>query len=194
MKDYIKIHKMLAIQNVQLFAREKLVAYGKLGEVVGTQIFDILEREKTGAAGRKRLVPSSTESSVSLETSVWDAACELFYLWFESDVNDRWFRLAAGGEEFGDETEETLLASKFVSAFLMDEGVLFREMRRLEIGRVKLDVRDVIRLADRFAVPYRMMVKRLFEVRGCSLKEYEKLIGYKEEQVEMWRRRLEGRK
>ena len=48
MKGYIKIHKMLETQNVHAFAREKLAAYGMMGEVIGTRIFDIVEKERSG--------------------------------------------------------------------------------------------------------------------------------------------------
>ncbi len=181
MKGYIKIHKMLETQNVHAFAREKLAAYGMMGEVIGTRIFDIVEKERSGET------VVGLNQSLPLEKRVMAAAYGLFYLWAERAGHEALLETA---EDSMENREGRTVAAKFASAFLIDESVLFQEMKRLGIGKSRLDVKEVIRLADAFVVPYRVMVRRLYEVRGCSLREYEKLMKYKDEQVETLRRRV----
>lgn len=181
MDNLLMIRKMLKVQNAQAIAREKLAVCGKLDEMIGTQIFDILEKESKG-----RIVVGMNASR-PLEMQVWAAAHELFYLWFEDGG------IAASEEdtdELGTGGEKEVLVNKFAAGFLVEEGLVFRVMRELGIGRFRLDVKDVIRLSEVFVVPYRVMVKRLYEVRACSLKEYERLMAYTDERVEIWRSRL----
>ena len=83
------------VQNIQALAREKLVAYCKLNDVIGTQIFSILEKESKvlyypleeqqvwGFSERikgKAFVCINT--SLPYDKQVFAAAHELYHLWF----------------------------------------------------------------------------------------------------------------
>jgi len=59
-----------------------------------------------------------------------------------------------------------------------------------EIGMHNVIVKEIVRLANHFVVPYHTMVKRLLEIGVSSQEQYEELYSCTDDQVEIWRNRL----
>ena len=63
-------------------------------------------------------------------------------------------------------------------------------MRTYHVDKNKIDVRDIFILSNLFVVPYKTMVKRLYEIKLLSRKRYNELMELSNEKVEIWRKRL----
>ena len=77
------------------------------------------------------------------------------------------------------------------SEVLLPEPELSEGLRGVYgIDKNALSIKDIVKLANLFVVPYRTMVKRLHEIGVCSKREYEKFKEYTDEQAKIWRNRL----
>lgn len=188
------------IDRIRGQAREKLIAYCKLNDVIGTQIFNILENESRvlyypledqkvwgfcETIKGKSFVCINT--SLAYEKQVFAAAHELYHLWYGSSGE---IILSEDTQEPDADLDVELFANRFAAEFLIDEALLLQEMRTYEIDRTDIDIKDVVRLANLFVVPYRTMVKRLHETGIFKEKEFNKFIIYSEEQADIWKNRL----
>jgi len=192
--------KKADIDNVKAQARDKLVAYCKLNDVIGGQIFSILEKEN-----RVLYYPLEDEqvwgfcekiqnkSFVCINTSlpydkqVFAAAHELYHLWY-GDKGE--VMLSEDMEEHSCSKETELLANRFAAEFLVNEELLRQEMRVYGIDKDNLDIKDIVRLANHFVVPYHTMVRRLNEIDILTDRKYQEYAAYTEKQTEIWRNRL----
>ena len=188
------------IQRVKALARDKLVEYHKLNDVIGAQIFSILEKESKvlyypledqrvwgffEAIRGKLFICINT--SLQYDKQVFVAAHELYHLWF-GKPGEVLISKDALEPDADDETE--LMANRFAAEFLVNDELLFQEMRMFGFDKGNLCVKDVVRLAAHFVVPYHSMVKRLYEAGVCSLDLFEALEICSSEQAEIWRNRL----
>lgn len=188
------------IDHIKGLAREKLVEYRKLNDVIGGQIFSILEKENKvlyypledeqvwGFCERirgKSFVCINT--SLPYDKQVFAAAHELYHLWYGT----------SGEVMLSEDMEEThcsegieLLANRFAAEFLVDEDLLLQEMRTYEIDKDNLEIKDIVRLSNLFVVPYHTMVKRLNEIGVLNNRKYQEFKICEEKQAEIWRNRL----
>lgn len=188
------------VQNIQALAREKLVAYCKLNDVIGTQIFSILEKESKvlyypleeqqvwGFSERikgKAFVCINT--SLPYDKQVFAAAHELYHLWFGTSGE---IMISEDSQEPDADKETERYANRFAAEFLVNEELLLQEIKVYGIDKNALSIKDIVKLANLFVVPYRTMVKRLHEIEVCSKREYEKFKEYTDEQAKIWRNRL----
>ena len=183
------------VDKIRALVREKLVEFCKLNDVIGAQIFKILEKEShvlyypledqtvwgfSEKVHGKAFVCINT--SLEYEKQVFAAAHELFHLWYGS-----------AGEVLLPEAEyeeEELRANRFAAEFLINEELLLQEMRIYNIDKENPEVKDIIRLAHLFVVPYQMLVKRLFEIGLCKESEKNKWTDITENQIAIWKKRL----
>lgn len=185
---------------VKAHAREKLVEYCKLNDVIGGQIFNILEKENKvlyyplgddQVWGFCESIQGKTfvciNTSLPYDKQVFAAAHELYHLWYGTSGE---LMLSEDMEEHSCGKEIELLANRFAAEFLVNEELLLQEMRVYEMDKHHLVIKDIVRLANLFVVPYHTMVKRLFEIKMLSNKEYEKFKSCTEKEVEVWRNRL----
>lgn len=188
------------VAKIKAMAREKLIAYGKLNVVIGSQIFHILENESKvlyypledskvwGFSERikgKAFVCINT--SLDFEKQVFVAAHELFHLWYGT-LGD--ILLSKNSKDPDTEQEVELWANRFAAEFLVDEELLLQEMRTYGIDKQNIDVKDVMKLANIFTVPYRTMLRRLREVGLHSYSTYNRMLVYAEKVAEIMKRRL----
>lgn len=188
------------IENIKALARERLVAYCKLNDVIGGQIFSILEKENKvlyypledeqvwgfcEKIKEKSFVCINT--SLPYDKQVFAAAHELYHLWY-GDSGE--VMLSEDMEEYSCNKEIELLANRFAAEFLVNEELLLQEMRIYEIDKEHLEIKDIVRLANLFVVPYHTMVKRLYEIDVLNNREYQKFIECTEKQAEIWQSRL----
>ena len=188
------------IQKAKAMARDKLVEYHKLNDVIGAQIFSILEKE-----GRVLYYPLDDQqiwgfsetingkafvcinTSLRYDKQVFAAAHELYHLWF-GDSGE----IMISKDEIEPDAEEQveLLANRFAAEFLVNEQLLRQEMGLYGIGIHNISVKEIVRLANHFVVPYHTMVRRLHEIGVSSQEQYEELYSCTDDQAEIWRNRL----
>ena len=191
----IKMLSKKEIDKIKAQAREKLVAYCKLNDVIGSQVFTILEKEShvlyypledqtvwgfSEKVHGKSFVCINT--SIDFEQQVFAAAHELYHLWYGN-----------AGEVLLPEAEyeeEELLANRFAGEFLINEELLLQEMRTYGIAKEIVSIKDIVQLSYLFMVPYCTMVKRLCEIgllKGVAETEFMNISA---EQIAIWKKRL----
>ena len=188
------------VQKAKALAWDKLEEYHKQKDVIGAQIFSIIENESyvlyyplndqqvwgfSETIHGKSFVCINT--SLRFDKQVFAAAHELYHLLFG---NSGEIMISKDEMEPYAEEQVELLANRFAAEFLVSEKLLRQEMCLFGISVNNVSVKDVVRLANHFVVPYHTMVKRLHEIGICSLEQYEKLYSYTDDQVEIWKNRL----
>ncbi|MFA5528267.1 MAG: ImmA/IrrE family metallo-endopeptidase [Peptostreptococcales bacterium] len=191
------------IDEIKAKARKKLNEYSKLNDVIGGQIFNILELENKvlyypiqddEVWGFSEKIEGKSfvwiNTAIEYDKQVFAAADELYHLWFE---NNGEVILKADVEEKNNSntiSDSELKANRFAAEFLINEELLLQEMRTYSVDRSKIDIKDIIKLSNLFTVPYKTMVKRLYEIKLMNQKRYSELIALSNEEVKVWRNRL----
>lgn len=188
------------ILNIQALSREKLIVYCKPMEVIGTQIFSILEKESRvlyypledrQVWGFSEIIKGKLfvciNTSLPYDKQVFAAAHELYHLWYGTSGE---IMFSENTEELNADKEAELFANRFAAEFLVNEELLLQEMRVFGIDKGSLGMKEVVRLANLFVVPYRTMVKRLYEISVISKKKCEEFLSYTDEQAAIWYHRL----
>lgn len=184
-------------------ARKKLIEYSKLNDVIGGQIFDILELnnkvlyypvEDEEVWGFSEKIKGKSfvwiNTAIEYDKQVFAAAHELYHLWFE---NEGEVILKSNMEEINGTvtlSENELKANRFAAEFLIDKELLLQEIRTYRIDKDKVDIKDILKLSNLFVVPYKTMVKRLYETDLINTKKYSELMTLSNEEVKIWRNRL----
>ena len=192
-----------AIDEIRAKARKKLNEYSKLNDVIGGQIFNILELENKvlyypiedeEVWGFSEKIKGKSfvwiNTAIAYDKQVFAAAHELYHLWFE---NDGEVILKKDIEEMNNcvsISESELKANRFAAEFLINEELLLQEIRTYSMDKNKIDIKDIIKLSNLFIVPYKTMVKRLYEIKLISHKRYTQLMELSNKEVEVWRNRL----
>lgn len=188
------------LETIRAQVREKLILYCKFNEVIGTQIFNILEKESKvlyypledqNVWGFSEIIKDKEfvciNTSLSYEKQVFAAAHELYHLWYGSSGE---VMLSENMQELDADKDVELFANRFAAEFLIDEQLLLQEMKVYEIDKDNMEIKDVVRLANIFVVPYRTMVRRLHEIGVFKGKKYNQFIGICDEQIDIWKKRL----
>lgn len=190
-------------EEIKAFARQKLIEYSKLNDVIGGQIFSILELqnkvlyypiEDEEVWGFSEKIKGRSfvwiNTYIAYDKQVFAAAHELYHLWFEDNGE---VILKKDIEEINnneDVSEIELKANRFAAEFLINEELLLQEMRTYGIDKSKINIKDILKLSNLFLVPYKTMVKRLYEVKLINKSIYAEFMEQSSEQIEIWRNRL----
>lgn len=188
------------IQVIRGLAREKLIEYCKLNDVIGTSVFNILEKdskvlyyplEDLQVWGFSETIKGKSfvciNTSLPYNKQVFAAAHELYHVWFGTSGE---VMLSENTQEPNSDEEIELLANRFAAEFLVNEELLRQEMRVFDIDKENLNVKEIVRLANLFVVPYKTMVKRLYETDILSKKKFNDFLTVTDEQVNIWENRL----
>lgn len=191
------------IEEVKRQAQEKLGICRKTNDIIGTQIFSILglyarviyyplgtdapwgftriSGSRDDAGLEKPFVAINT--SISVSSQVFAAAHELYHIWYEQNPD-----ILPGDllNEEGKKISEKK-ANRFAAEFLVDDMMLRQEIQTYRIKR--FDIKSVLQLAELFTVPYRAMVKRLFETGLIGDNDKIKLLAESDESVDRYRKR-----
>lgn len=193
----------LEIEEVKTQAKEKLGVCRKTNDIIGSQIFSILglyarviyyPLGESAPWGFTRISGSKNDSGlkkpfVTINTSIPDdcqvfaAAHELYHIWYERKPDVLPPDLLDGAAKEINERK----ANRFAAEFLMDEPVLRQEMDLYKIK--KITVKSAIYLSALFTVPYRAMVKRLYEIGQINEAEMKDLLAETEESIMKYRKR-----
>lgn len=192
------------IDDIRSKARSKLIEYCKLNDVIGAQIFSILEinnkvlyypLEDDDVWGFSEKIKGISfvciNTSIAYDKQVFAATHELYHLWFNNNAE---LILSKDLEEKENSQDKISInerkANRFAAEFLVAEELLLQEIKTYSIDKYKIEVKDVIKLSNLFVVPYKMMVKRLLEIKVIKNDAYLKLISLTDTQTEIWRNRL----
>ncbi len=188
---------------IKEFAREKLGSCRKSNDIIGTQIFSILSLHarviyyplgKEAPWGFTRISGSQNDvlldkpfvainSSIPVDCQVFAAAHELYHVWYEQKPD------VLPSDLLNEQNQEVSekRANRFAAEFLVDEQLLRQEIDIYKIKRYT--IKSILQLASIFSVPYRTMVKRLFEVSLISSSEADSLLSETEDAIEKYKRR-----
>ena len=178
------------VNKVKTCARAKLGEYRKINDIMGYQIFSILQicarviyypLGKDAPWGFTRLTGSQNNvqhekpfvainTSIPSDCQVFAAAHELYHIWY--------------GKNSGNDEK---LASRFAAEFLVDEVLLRQELDLRSTGEIT--IKSILQLCEIFAVPYRTMVRRLNETGMISEQKMAELLAISEKDIECFRRR-----
>lgn len=101
-------------------------------------------------------------TALPLEKQIFAAAHELYHLLYEPRKNEGEILNDLEAPFNGNENE--MKANCFAACFLVPENMLFSEIKFRQIEKKdNLELIDIIKLMDTFAVPYKTMVLRLHE-------------------------------
>ena len=193
------------IADVQRQARAKLGECRKTQAIIGTQIFSILglyarviyyPLGKVGPWGitymwgmdrgvttEKPFVAINT--SIPVDAQVFAAAHELYHIWYDEKEEAISASILGETDEHGVQLDiSELKANRFAAEFLVDEEMLRQEMRSYSIRPHKIGVKDILQLTVLFTVPYKTMVKRLYEIEAINQDEREKYLAKTENSIE----------
>lgn len=135
-------------------------------------------------------------SYIPLEKQVFAAAHELYHVLY-SDIGS--------GELVNSEVldeklpinqinREDLKANRFGAEFLVPEEVFRNELNIRNIKKDSIELREVIELMDIFLVPYKTLVRRLYEIDYINLEKCNNLLGKEDRKedigVMLWQKRL----
>ena len=189
------------IADLQRMARSKLGECRKTQDVIGNQVFSILglyarvfyyPLGENGPWGLTYVwgtdsVYSDDKPFVTINTSipfdaqVFAAAHELYHIWFDQRAEAIPSSILYDSGENGHEIEDPeLRANRFAAEFLVDEDLLRQEMKIYSIMSGKIRVKDVLTLASLFTVPYKTMVKRLYEIGAINKSELDDFLSKSE--------------
>lgn len=196
---------------IQRQARAKLGECKKTQDIIGQQIFSILNLYArvfyyplgnegpwgfTYMVGTKNIEPGkkpfvAINTSIPADAQVFAAAHELYHIWYDKKAEALSPSIL---DELNGQNEQLdiseLRANRFAAEFLVNEDLLFSEMRLYSIVPGKITIKNILTLAFLFTVPYRVIVKRLYEVGAISQEERSKYLGKSESAIEQLRKRF----
>lgn len=186
-------------------AAAKLGICKKQNDIIGQQIFSILSlfarviyyplgkdavwgftRIKGSADGDEGGKPFvAINSSIPYDCQIFAAAHELYHIWFDNKVDV----IPANVIDESTDDRNELKANRFAAEFLVDEELLRKELRIYSIDCSKITLKDILRLANLFSVPYRTMVKRLYEIGSISKQQRSEYLNIEDDVISAARKR-----
>lgn len=183
----------------------KLGVCKKQNDIIGSQIFSILSlyarviyyplgkdvvwgftRIKGSTDDFKEHKPfAAINSSIPQDCQIFAAAHELYHIWFDNKVDVVPANIM---DETTDDRNE-LKANRFAAEFLVEEELLRKELRMYSIDCANILLKDILNLATLFSVPYRTMVKRLYEIGSISKQKCAEYLSISEENISIAKKR-----
>ena len=190
---------------VKNYAAAMLGVCRKMNDIIGTQISQILSLNarviyfplgKDSVWGFTRIKGSMGDgqnhkpfvvinSSIPIDCQVFAAAHELYHIWKDDKVN---LVPADVIDEITNDRNE-LKANRFAAEFLVEEELLLKELRIYGITSENVSFKDILILSELFCVPYRTMVKRLFEIGFITKTDRNRFLNKNEQEVLIARKR-----
>ncbi|MCD2347235.1 ImmA/IrrE family metallo-endopeptidase [Clostridium guangxiense] len=197
------------IEDVQRIVNSKLGEYKKTNQIIKEDIFKILEMnckviyypiEDDEICGFvynfKNHKFVYINSYIPYEKQIFTAAHELYHIWY-SDIRAGELLKSVVLEEtinFRDIKIEDLKANRFGAEFLVPKDVLLNELQIRKIGKNLIGLREIIELMDVFLVPYKTLVRRLYEIEYLTKDKCLELLKEEDRKedagVILWQKRL----
>lgn len=192
------------VKEVQAKASAKLEELMKTKDIIGTQVFFILgacskviyyplgENAPWGFTDIKGTNDNQSgnvfvvlNSSVSVDCQVFAAAHELYHIWYErkEDV------ITGSDLDYSDNDRTEQMASRFAAEFLVNEVLLKSSIETYVEDSNNISLKDILKLSELFAVPYKTMVRRLHEIGLLSTNLQEEYLQKTEKVLNAERKR-----
>ncbi|MFX3623491.1 MAG: ImmA/IrrE family metallo-endopeptidase [Ectobacillus sp.] len=165
------------MQDIEAKANSKLSELHKSSRILGKDVLRIVKREATllqapfqdenlcaFVCHKKNRLFVYINSQIPKEKQYFAAAHELYHIWFDKEYLNHPELLR--NDTLEDETDNTreLRANLFAAMFLVPKHVLEQELLFLAAPSGTISSFHVVELATIFQVPYKSMVRRLFEI------------------------------
>ena len=115
---------------------------------------------------------SFVNSYIQFDKQIFAAAHELYHIWYDEDVLKHGDFISLSTLNLNGDNKLSLkenMANRFAAMLLVPKRVLRNELDELDLRPNNLKLFDVIRLMDVFGVPYKAIVRRLYEIDFISL-------------------------
>lgn len=168
------------VKDLELKANGRLLELGKSSRIVKEEIFSIIannsifiqypieDEELCGfVCPKKGKLFSFVNSFIPFDKQIFAAAHELYHIWFDKDILLR-------GELIRTEildlngtaqlSQKEAMANRFAAMFLVPKSVLKQELDIMGVTKGEVDFHQIVKLMDIFGVPYKTIVRRLYEI------------------------------
>ena len=190
-------------------ANELAGRYKKTNRIIEEEIFKIIEmNSKTlyyptkdddicGAVYKsKKYKISYINTYIPLEKQVFAAAHELYHILYSEVDNNELISSNILDERLPTNkiNKEDLKANRFAAEILVPKEVLINEIDIRDIKENSIDIREIIELMDIFLVPYKTIIRRLYEIEYITKEKYINLLNQEDRNEEsgimLWQKRL----
>lgn len=135
-------------------------------------------------------------SYIPLEKQVFAAAHELYHALYSDIGNGELLSSEVLDEKVSVKkiTREDLKANRFGAEFLISEEVFRNELNIRNIKKDSIELSEVVELMDVFLVPYKTLVRRLYEIDYLTLEKCNSFLSEEDRNVDtgvmLWQKRL----
>lgn len=201
------------LDHVEIKEISKEVAFrssGLTNKIIKDDVFNILEEQATVlyypieeteiCAFYKKIQEKKfvfINTNIPYEKQIFAAAHELAHLWNVATTEAELLKIEVVDEYIGDRhfvvRNEKLenLANRFAAEFLVQKEALEQELRNMNSSNSQVDLGIIIRLMDKFVVPYKTIVRRLYEIEYVNRELCEKLLAVERLNIERTQKRLQ---
>lgn len=167
----------IEMQEIESKALAKIAALRKTGRVLREEIFSIAEEEAillkypiqddelcAFVCKKQGRLFVYINTYIPLEKQIFAAAHELYHIWYDQELLNRPELLKSNTIENNTEDVGELKANLFAAMLLVPKDILINQLDSLNIKKDKLGMSDIVRLMAIFLVPYKTIVRRLYEI------------------------------
>lgn len=169
-------------EDLETKVREKLASLCKHSGFIKEDVFNILadisifmqypvkDNEICGFVCQKKgKIFSFINSDIPYEKQLFAAAHELYHIWYDRDVIDQGELLESNvldpaRDQQLDERE--IKANRFAALFMVPKDLLINELDYMGVKPGdEIDLFQIVKLMNRFGMPFKTIVRRLYEIR-----------------------------
>ncbi len=144
----------------------------------------------------KKFIFTYINTNIPREKQVFAAAHELYHILYSNDmmqelVNDD---VLEENELSKKIKKEDLKANRFAAEILVPEDIIRNEIAIRKIEKNKLGIKEIVQLMDIFLVPYKTIVRRLYEIEYINIERCYELLNEEDRKnnnkIIFWQKRL----
>ncbi|MFF1291640.1 ImmA/IrrE family metallo-endopeptidase [Bacillus thuringiensis] len=176
MKDFQSL-SLDEIRDIESKVNGKLGENFKSNRILREEVLDLLEKESilikypieddelcAFVCKKKGHNFVYINSYIPKEKQIFAAAHELYHIWFDQERLNKTEMLKNHTLENDTEDISELKANLFAAMFLVPSDVLQNELKSRDINKENLSLADIVKLMSVFYVPYKTIVRRLYEI------------------------------
>lgn len=189
-------------EDIESKANRKLEELHLHSRILGQHVFNIVKREATllqspfsdkefcaFVCQKKGRLFVYINSQIPEEKQHFAAAHELYHIWFDQEYLYNPEMLNSGTLEDKTENMRELRANLFAAMLLVPKHVLEKELLFLNISKKSVTPYQVVELSNTFQVPYKTMVRRLYEIEFIDKNLMKQL--WEEKDIPLIRKKLQ---
>ncbi|MDA8234465.1 MAG: ImmA/IrrE family metallo-endopeptidase [Clostridia bacterium] len=168
------------VKDLELKANGKIMDLGKSSRIIKEEVFSVIaehsiflqypieDEELCGfVCPKKGKLFSFVNSFIPFDKQIFAAAHELYHIWFDKDILDQGELIKNDALDLNGTinlNQKKVTANRFAAMFLVPKNVLRDEINKLGLMHDDADLSQIVKLMDIFGVPYKTIVRRLFEI------------------------------